>query len=411
MTDSAFSSRPRPAPTSPPAAACDRLPWGSLLALAMAGFITILTEALPAGLLPQMAQGLAVSQASIGQTVTIYAIGSLVAAIPLVAATRGVRRRPLLLAAIAGFVLANTVTALSSAYVLTMAARFLAGMSAGLLWALVAGYAARMVPAHQQGRAIAVAMLGAPLALSLGVPAGTLLGSLWGWRIGFGIMSGLALILMVWVRLRVPDFAGQTRGRQLPLRRVFLLPGVRPVLFAVLAFVLAHNILYIYIAPFLASVGMAASTELVLLVFGLSSLLGIWVVGALIDRHLRALTLACIALFGLAALALGIAGGMPVMLYLSVGAWGVAFGGSPTLFQTALAKTAGDAADVAQSMLVTAWNTAIAAGGVVGGALLERLGVAAFVPALLALLAATLAVVWAARTHGFPASPTRWQPA
>ncbi|RSF05555.1 MFS transporter [Achromobacter aegrifaciens] len=377
----------------------------------MAGFITILTEALPAGLLPQMAQGLAVSQASIGQTVTIYAIGSLVAAIPLVAATQGVRRRPLLLAAIAGFVLANTVTALSSGYVLTLAARFLAGVSAGLLWALLAGYAARMVPAHQQGRAIAVAMLGAPLALSLGVPAGTFLGALWGWRAGFGIMSGLALVLMVWVRLRVPDFAGQARGRQLPLRRVFLLPGVRPVLFAVLAFVLAHNILYIYIAPFLESLGMAANTELVLLVFGLSSLAGIWLIGTLIDRHLRALTLACIALFGLAALALGIAGGMPAMLYLSVGAWGVAFGGSPTLFQTALAKTSGDAADVAQSMLVTAWNTAIAAGGIVGGALLERLGVAAFVPVLLALLAATLAVVWAARTHGFPASPTRWQPA
>jgi predicted MFS family arabinose efflux permease len=358
-----------------------------------------------------MAQGLAVSQASIGQTVTIYAIGSLVAAIPLVAATQGVRRRPLLLAAIAGFVLANTVTALSSGYVLTLAARFLAGVSAGLLWALLAGYAARMVPAHQQGRAIAVAMLGAPLALSLGVPAGTFLGALWGWRAGFGIMSGLALVLMVWVRLRVPDFAGQARGRQLPLRRVFLLPGVRPVLFAVLAFVLAHNILYIYIAPFLASLGMAANTELVLLVFGLSSLAGIWLIGTLIDRHLRALTLACIALFGLAALALGIAGGMPAMLYLSVGAWGVAFGGSPTLFQTALAKTSGDAADVAQSMLVTAWNTAIAAGGIVGGALLERLGVAAFVPVLLALLAATLAVVWAARTHGFPASPTRWQPA
>lgn len=411
MKKTTSSPSPRTAPGHPATAGRDRLPLGSLLALAMAGFITILTEALPAGLLPQMAQGLAVSQARIGQTVTIYAIGSLVAAIPLVAATRGVRRRPLLLAAIAGFVLANTVTALSSSYVLTLAARFLAGMSAGLLWALLAGYAARMVPAHQQGRAIAVAMLGAPLALSLGVPAGTFLGALWGWRIGFGIMSLLAVLLMVWVRLRVPDFAGQARGKQLPLRRVFLLPGVRAVLFAVLAFVLAHNILYIYIAPFLASLGMAASTELVLLVFGLSSIVGIWVVGALIDRHLRVLTLACVSLFGLAAMALGIAHGMPVMLYLAVGAWGVAFGGSPTLFQTALAKTAGDAADVAQSMLVTAWNTAIAAGGIVGGVLLERLSVAAFVPALLVLLAATLAVAWAARTHGFPASPTRWQPA
>ncbi|VFR85302.1 Major facilitator family transporter [plant metagenome] len=76
----------------------DRLPLASLLALAMAAFITILTEALPAGLLPQMAHGLAVSEAWVGQTVTIYAVGSLVAAIPLTAATQGVRRRPLLLA-------------------------------------------------------------------------------------------------------------------------------------------------------------------------------------------------------------------------------------------------------------------------------------------------------------------------
>ncbi|WP_129528654.1 MFS transporter [Achromobacter agilis] len=401
------SPRPGTPPAHVPAAADrdrDRLPLASLLALAMAAFITILTEALPAGLLPQMAQGLGVSEASIGQTVTIYAIGSLVAAIPLVAATRSIRRRALLLAAIAGFVLANTVTALSSGYALILAARFLAGVSAGLLWALLAGYAARMVPAHLQGRAISVAMVGTPLALSLGVPAGTFLGALLGWRTGFGIMSGLALILMAWVRLRVPDYAGQAKGRQLPLRRVFLLPGVRPVLFAVLAFVLAHNILYIYVAPFLASVGMGGRTDLVLLVFGLSSLLGIWGAGALIDRHLRALTLASIALFGLAVLALGIAGRMPAMVYLAIGIWGVAFGGSPTLFQTALAKTAGDAADVAQSMLVTAWNTAIAAGGVAGGLLLERLGVAAFTPVLLALLAATLAVVWAARNHGFPAS-------
>lgn len=75
----------------------DRLPLASLLALAMAAFITILTEALPAGLLPQMANGLQVSEAWVGQTVTIYAIGSLMAAIPLTIATQGIARRSLLL--------------------------------------------------------------------------------------------------------------------------------------------------------------------------------------------------------------------------------------------------------------------------------------------------------------------------
>ena len=93
-----------------------------------------------------------------------------------------------------------------------------------------------------------------------------------------------------------------------------------------------------------------------------------------------------------------------MIVYAAVGVWGLAFGGAPTLFQTALAKTAADAADVAQSMLVTAWNTAIAGGGLVGGVLLSRLGIGAFSPALLVLLAATLLVVWAAKRQGFAAA-------
>jgi len=378
------------------------LPLASLLALALAGFVTILTEALPAGLLPQLGAGLRVSEAMAGQLVTIYAIGSLVAAIPLMAATQGVRRRPLLLAAIAGFAIANTVTTLSTSYLLTMVARLLAGVSAGLLWALLAGYAVRMVPAHQQGRAIAIAMVGTPLALSLGVPAGTFLGNLLGWRACFGIMSLLALMLMVWVRLKVPDFAGQAQGQRLSLKSVLMRPGIRPVLFVVLAFVLAHNILYTYIAPFLAAAGMAERTDLVLLVFGVASLLGIWLVGVLIDRHLRALTLASTALFGFTALVLGVMGNHPAAVHAAIAAWGLAFGGAATLFQTAIAQTAGDAADVAQSMLVTAWNLAIAGGGIIGGLLLEHSGVVAFAPALLVLLLATLVVVWFARQHGFP---------
>lgn len=381
----------------------DHMPYGPLLALAMAAFITILTEALPAGLLPQMSQGLAVSEAWIGQTVTAYAIGSLLAAMPLTVATQGFRRRPLLLAAIAGFAIANTVTTFSTSFTLTLAARFLAGVAAGLLWALLAGYAARLVPERSKGRAIAIAMVGTPLALSLGVPAGTFLGNILGWRMCFGIMSLQAMLLMAWVRFNVPDFAGMTEEKRLSLGHVFTLPGIRPVLFVVLAYVLAHNILYTYIAPFLQMAGLGSQTDMALLIFGITSLLGIWIVGLLIDQHLRALTLASSALFGISALVLGIAASEPVAVFIAIGAWGLAFGGAATLFQTALAQAAGDASDVAQSMLVTAWNTAIAGGGIVGGLLLHRFGVEAFPPALLVLLAATLRVTWSAKLHGFPA--------
>lgn len=382
----------------------DRLPLPALLALAMAAFITILTEALPAGLLPLMAQSLTVSEALVGQLVTIYAIGSLLAAIPLTAVTQSWRRRPLLLIAISGFTVVNAVTAVSDSYTITLVARFFAGVFAGLLWALVAGYAVRMVPEHLKGRAIAIAMAGTPIALSLGIPAGTFLGAAWGWRVTFGLMSILTVILVVWVTAKVPDFPGQARGKGFALRAVFTLPGIRPILFVTLVYVLAHNILYTYIASFLVPVGIADRIDLVLLVFGVAALLGIWIVGVLIDRRLRELVLISTTLFALAALALGLVGNVPAAVYASVAVWGLAFGGSATLFQTALAKTAGEATDVAQSMMVTVWNIAIAGGGIVGGILLETFSVSAFPWSVLVLLVAALAVTGVARSHGFPSS-------
>jgi predicted MFS family arabinose efflux permease len=364
----------------------NRLPWASLLALSMAAFITILTEALPAALLPQMAGDLGVSQAWIGQTVTSYAVGSLVAAIPLVTATRSMRRRPLLMAAVLGFALANSVTALSGSFTLTMVARVVAGMAAGLLWALLAGYATRLVAPQFRGRAIAVAMVGTPLALSLGVPAGGWLGLALGWRWCFGLASVLALLLWVWMGLRLPDFPGQARRQRMPMSAVLRTPGVAAVLMVVLCYVLAHNILYTYIAPFLAANGVHLRIDLALLVFGVAALPGIWLTGLYVDRHLYRMSMASILLFCGAVLLLGARwGGAPLAL-AALAVWGFAFGGSATLFQTALAQVAGEQVDMAQSLLVTTWNTAIAGGGLVGGLLIVGWGAGAFVPVLLVLL-------------------------
>lgn len=368
----------------------DALPLGGLLALACAGFITILTEAMPAGLLPQMSEGLGVSPALAGQLVTVYALGSLLAAIPLTLLTRGWRRRPLLLLAIGGFALVNSMTALSSHYGLTLTARFFAGVFAGLLWALLAGYASRMVAPHLQGRAIAVAMVGAPLALSLGMPAGTFLGTTVGWRLSFAIMTGLTLVLLIWARLQLPDFAGERADKRLGLRQVLGLPGIRPVLWVTFTYVLAHNILYTYIAPLLAPAGIEADIDRVLLVFGLSALLGIWLVGLLIDRWLRPLVLISCSLFGLLALSLVFWINSPTVIYSAVAVWGLAFGGLPALLQTALAKSAGESADAAQSMLVTVWNLGIAGGGLAGGLLLQSWGVVAFPWAVALLMLLTL---------------------
>ncbi|SEO92221.1 Predicted arabinose efflux permease, MFS family [Luteibacter sp. UNC138MFCol5.1] len=392
--------------TSIPAAAAadgERLPYSALLALAMTGFICIVTETLPAGLLPMMAAGLGVSTSFAGQTVTAYALGSLLAAIPLTLATRGWRRRNVLLLTIVGFLVFNSITALSSNYGVTLVARFFAGVSAGLAWSLLAGYARRMVPTHQQGRALAVAMVGTPIALSLGVPLGTWLGTLIGWRSAFAVMSALTLVLIAWVVAKVPDYPGQTGQERLPLRRVFTTPGVRPVLGVVIAWMLAHNILYTYVAPFVAQAGLEARVDVVLLVFGLAALVAIGIAGRLVDHHLRATVLASLAIFAAVSLLFVWLARVPAAIYVGVALWGLTFGGAATLLQTALADTAGDGADVALSMNVVAWNGAIAGGGLLGGVLLETWGASSFPPALVVLLVIGFGIVAVARTHGFRA--------
>ncbi|MFD9723178.1 MFS transporter [Streptomyces sp. NPDC059072] len=391
-----------PAPARPEAPE-QKLPLLALLALATAVFITCLTETLPAGLLPAMSADLGVSESATGQTVTIYAIGTALTAIPLTAATAAWRRKRLLLTAMAGFAVANTVTAFSTSYSLTMAARFVAGVAAGLAWALLAGYARRMAPEHLQGRAIAISMAGIPVALSLGVPAGTFLGKAAGWQVAFTAMTVLTVALLGWIAAVVPDYPGQRQSEAPPMLRALRVPGVTPVLFVTLVLVLAHTILYTFIATFLDELGMGGSTDLVLLVFGAASLLSIWIVGAQIHRRLRTLMIASTLLIAVAAAALALLSDSHVLVYAAVALWGLGWGGAPTLLQTAAGEAGGDSADAAQAMLVTSWNGAMAAGGVVGGVLLDLLGAHAFPWSVLVFLAPVLAVVIAARTHGFPA--------
>ncbi|WP_405609447.1 MFS transporter [Streptomyces sp. NBC_01511] len=390
-------------PADSHAATDDRkLPLPALLALATAVFITSLTETLPAGLLPAMGADLKVGEAATGQTVTIYAIGTALTAIPLTAATAGWRRKRLLLTAMAGFAVANTVTVVSTNFPLTMAARFVAGVAAGLAWALLAGYARRMAPVHLQGRAIAIAMAGIPIALALGVPAGTFLGQAFDWRVAFLIMTVLTVVLLGWITATVPDYPGQRPEGRTPMPRTLAIPGVAPVLFVTLVFVLAHTILYTYIATFLDRLGMGDSTDLVLLLFGAASLVSIWIVAAHINRRLRTLTIGGTLLVAVAAVILAVPAGSPALVYLAVTLWGLGWGGVPTLLQTAAGDAGGESADSAQAALVTLWNVAMAGGGVAGGVLLGLVGPMSFPWTVLALLIPVLVVAVAARAHGFP---------
>jgi len=376
------------------------LPIAALSGLAASGFLCIVTETLPAGLLPQIATGLKVSEAVAGQLVAVYALGSLLAAIPFTSLTQGFRRKPVLLATIVCFLVGNTSTAIANSIDTVLIARFVAGCAAGLAWGILAGYARSIVRPDQTGPAMAIAMVGVPLALSLGVPLGTFLGNFVGWRGSFLTLSVLSVVLVGWIVVKVPDAPARTQTNRLSLRSVISTKGIMPILLVILVWMTAHNILYTYIAPF--AIGSQSRVDLVLLTFGISSLAGIWIVGRLVDRMLRRMVLLAIGSFAATAVLLTIAGENEVAVYVGAVIWGLGFGGAGAMMQTASADAAGDGVDLAQAMVTTAWNLAIAAGGAIGGALLTIGGTPMLPPVVAALASLAFVIALVAHRSAFP---------
>ncbi|MER5393495.1 MFS transporter [Saccharopolyspora sp. NPDC002686] len=376
-----------------------KLPLGALLAFAAVVLVGCLTETLPAGVLLPMSADLRVSESQAGQLVAVYAISTAATSVPLTALTRRLPRRALLLGLIIGFAVVNAVTALSPWYPLTLVARVLAGAVSGVMWAMIAGYAMRIVPAERAGRALAIAMAGTPIGFAVGVPAGTLLGELFGWRYAFGAMAVITAVLIGWVLWQVPRLPGQAAQQRASTKDVLATPGFRTVLITTFALALGHNVLYTYIGPVLADAGLVELLSTALLVFGVASVLGLWIVGSLVDRRLRQLVLASTSLVAIAAALIGVTDWWPVLLF-AVAVWGVAFGGAPTMFPAAAARVAGRDADLAQSLTITVWNIAIAAGAYLGGAALDLAGNTTPLPWLAAALAATAFGI-AARRRAF----------
>lgn len=383
-----------------------KLPISALLALAFAGFLTLFTETIPAGMLTQISNGLDISESFAGQFVTLYALGSVLTAIPLISMTRAWPRRNLLLVALTGLLLFNSVTALTTNYELALVARFCAGMAGGVMWGMLAGYARRMVPEHLKGRALAIAGLGAPLALALGMPFGAWLSSIIGWRFTFVTLSGMTVIALLWARWVLPNYAGQsTQEKRASIAEVLSNPSLRMVLYVLALWILAHNILYTYIVPYLTPLGLAERADMVLLIFGLSSMLGVWLCGIFIDRMLGRLVLLNLMLFAFAMLLFAAIEAQPILVLVAVAIWGLSIGAAPVLLQTACAEAAGPNADVAQSVLVTVWNLALAAGGVVGGILLQQAGAHTFPWAMLGLLFLALLLVQLSKHYAFIKGP------
>lgn len=371
-----------------------RSPLVVAILLATVGFITLLTEVLPAGVLPIMARDLGVSEALAGQSIAVFALGCIVAAIPLSRATRSWDRRTLIITILLVSAVANLGTALAQDIGWHLATRFVAGLVAGIVWAILPGYTRGYADPAHFGRLLSIALSGATVAMALGVPLGTLLGEQFGWRVVFTGVAALTLVFAAIAFFVAPRVPGGTGASGTGLGPALRIPAVIVVLIAVALCVVGQNMAFTYVAPVHEASGSPVSLSVLLMVFGIASVVGTLGSGRLADTALaRTLVSGIIfGILGLAAISLTLA---PVPLLIAAAAWGLAFGSYSVLFQVSMARIAGPAADAAQSALVTMWNISIALGGAAGGLLLAGLGTGPLFPiaAALTLLALPLAIV------------------
>ncbi|MEU6667541.1 MFS transporter [Streptomyces sp. NPDC046727] len=370
-------------------------PWAAVLTLAAATFAVVTTEMLPVGLLPALARDLRVSAGTAGLAVTLPGLVAAAAAPLLPVAVRRADRRTVLCALLLLLAAANLLTAYAPAFPVLLAARLLVGVCIGGVWAVAAGLGARLLPGPSAGRATAVVFSGIAVASVLGVPAGTLLGSVAGPRWAFAAMAGCALAVAGALAAVLPPLPAGRPVRLGTFPGLLRHPPVRRALTTVALLVTGHFAAYTYVRPVLqrAPGSGAALVSALLLGYGLAGVAGNFAGGALAARDpRRALRLIAVGL-GAVVLLLIPAGGSTALSGALLVAWGLAYGAVSVTAQNVLSAAAPQAPEAASALFAGVFNTAIALGALTGGRLADGPGPTAVlaVGAALALAAALAA--------------------
>ncbi|MFJ9853790.1 Cmx/CmrA family chloramphenicol efflux MFS transporter [Streptomyces sp. NPDC101150] len=249
------------------------------------------SEFMLSGILQPLARDLEVSIPQAGLLVSAFAIGMVVGAPVLAAATLRLPRRTTLIALLGLFGLGQVAGALAPTYGVLFASRVVSALACAGFWAVGAAVAVSLVPVTARARAMAVMVGGLSIANIAGVPAGALLGQHAGWRAAFWAVAALSAIGLIGVIALVPRTAVPTGDDRPQLRRELRIYKDKQVWLALTATAMnaaAVFALFSYLSPLLTdAAGLAESwVPTVLALFGVGALIGTFIGGRIADAHL-----------------------------------------------------------------------------------------------------------------------------
>lgn len=349
-------------------------PWVLMILMSSVTFVGILSELLPSGVLQQIMGDLNINEVEGGRMVGLYALASAIFGIPLISATMHLNRKNLLLLLLIGFAICNILSGLVHNYYLILALRFLGGISAGVMWPMIAAFGMRLVEPNHQGRAVAIIMAGNTLGISLGMPLMTSIGDHFGWRIEFitlGVLVGLIAVLSLFM---LPSTPGEKLTSSTSPFAMLKNKAILLIILLTLLGVCGHYGVYTYITQLVGEIGIEGGVEMALLVFGIGSLISIIIATKYIDKYLRELTVLMFAFLGVSMLIFYFFKGASGISHLGFFLWGLSFGPLVTLFQAAVGNQVEHGKDVAMSVQSCMFNLSIMITTWIAGLLLIRYG-------------------------------------
>ncbi|CAL9578821.1 Inner membrane transport protein YdhP [Streptomyces sp. enrichment culture] len=263
----------------------------ALYLLALAVFAMGTSEFMLAGLLPDIAGDLGVTVGAAGTLTSAFAVGMVVGAPLMAVLARSWPRRAALLGFTLTFAAAHAVGAVTSSFPVLFATRVVSALANAGFLAVALTAAAALVPPGRKGRALAVLLSGTTLATIAGVPGGSVLGTLLGWRAAFWAVAALCLPAALGILTGVP--AGRVRQETAggpALRAEFAQLTRAPLLRAMLLGALVNAATFAgftFLAPVVTGpAGLGAWwVPVALVLFGAGSFAGVTVAGRLADRR------------------------------------------------------------------------------------------------------------------------------
>lgn len=345
-----------------------------LIALFIAAFAFGTTEFVIAGVLPQVADGLGVTIPTAGYLVSGYAIGIAIGGPILTLATARLRRKTLLLGLLTLFTLGQLACALAPDFTSMLILRVVIAIAHGTYFGTAMVVAVGLVPENRRSMAVAVVLAGLTVSNVIGVPLGTAIGNMFGWRDTFWAMFALGILAILAVSALLPARTGAARPSGfLNEVRVLGRQQIWTSLIIMLMLMMGQFVPLTYIAPYLEEVtGLDKSTiPWVLLANGVGATVGVFLGGRLSDWKLMPSLITLLALQGVVLAAMYVVSPYPVPMVLVIMLWGALNFAIGTPIQSRILGWTADAPNLASSLIPSGFNVGIACAAFIGAQMLN----------------------------------------